>query len=100
MNQPQNQPQTADKDPNHLPDSNLIKQTLNGQYNNQPQQPNTVETTKTADGKLQEPVRTYIPSPVGMVNQGLDPSKADIALARADAAEQQIADIMASVRKS
>ena len=35
-----------------------------------------------------------------MVNQGLDPSKADIALARADAAEQQIADIMASVRKS
>jgi len=100
INQPQNQSQTADKDPNHLPDSNLIKQTLNGQYNNQPQQPNTVETTKTADGKLQEPVRTYIPSPVSMVNQGLDPSKADIALARADVAEQQIADIMASVRKS
>ena len=47
-----------------------------------------------------EPVRTYIPSPISMVNQGLDPSKADMAISNADKTEQDIANLIANVRKS
>ncbi len=106
--QMQNQPQAPHTDPNSLPDTNLIKQTVNGQYNNQDGQTTQTTTTTTqttnnpttdSQGRLQEPVRTYIPSPVSMI-QGKDPSAANMALANADRAEQEIANIMASVRKS
>ncbi len=98
---------TSQLNTNEPSETNLIKQAVNAQNaneqnnsnnpNNSQQQP---VQTQNANGRLQEPVRTYIPSPVSMVNQGLDPSRAEMAMARADAAEQQIADIMASVRKS
>ena len=92
----------------NLPDTNLIKQAVNGQYNNQNgqiSQTTTTTTTQTVNnpgdsqGKLQEPVRTYIPSPVSNI-QGKDPTAANMALANADRVEQDIANIMASVRKS
>lgn len=102
-----NNAQTPVKDPNTLPDTNLIKQTINGQNINDPYNTSSTTTTtqninnptKDEQGRLQEPVRTYIPSPVSMV-QGLDPTAADMALANADRAEQQINDILASIRKS
>ena len=89
-----------------MPDTNLIKQTINGQNINDPNNTNSTTTTtqninnptRDEQGRLQEPVRTYIPSPVSMV-QGLDPTAADMALANADRAEQQINDILASIRK-
>ena len=102
----QNQ-QVKPLDTDNLPDTNLIKQTVNGQYNNQNgqiSQTTTTTTTQTVNnpgdsqGKLQEPVRTYIPSPVSNI-QGKDPTAANMALANADRAEQEIANIMASVRK-
>lgn len=106
--QMQNQQQIPHLDPNALPDTNLIKQTINGQNINTQNGTITNTTTATetvnnptkdAQGRLQEPVRTYIPSPVSMI-QGKDPSVANMALANADRAEQEITDIMASLRKS
>ena len=42
-----------------------------------------------------EPVRTYIPSPVGMVKKSIDTSGLDSALAEADRAEQYIQGVLA-----
>ncbi len=101
-NTTQNQQTTPHLDPNNLPDTNLIKQTANGQYNNQNGQTTqtTINTQNTNSQEgIQEPIRTYIPSPVSNVNQGLDPTAANMALANADRTEQQIAEIMASIRK-
>ena len=104
--QMQNPQQMPHIDPNGLPDTNLIKQTVNGQYTAQNGQINQTITTQTVNnpttdsqGRLQEPVRTYVPSPVSMI-QSKDPTAANLALANADRAEQEIANIMASVRKS
>ena len=47
-----------------------------------------------------EPVRTYIPSPVGYVDRMPDASAANAALANADKAEQEISQIMATLKKS
>jgi len=107
-NQPDTQQNSQPLDTEKLPDTNLIKQTINGQNINTPNGTvtNTTAATQTVtnpttdtQGRLQEPVRTYIPSPASNI-QGLDPSRANMALANADIAEQEIANIIASVRKS
>ena len=137
---------------NGMPNSNVIKQTINNQganpnnpqvpYNqnaqNNPQQypnnqniqgqspnnatsqvqtmnvqnPNggvTTTTTQVVNNSAnnsndnskteQEPVRTYVPSPQGMVQQGPDTSAADAAIARADNAEKQIQAVIAGLNK-
>ena len=50
---------------------------------------------KDDDGKVLEPVRTYIPSPVGVQLKGEDPTKGQAALARADLAEKQALETLA-----
>lgn len=113
--QPQaQQPQTnipevkqAPRNPNQYADSNLIKQRINAingkpinNTNTQTQTTSTTtqNTTKTAEApeeakpvkenEEKEPVRTYIPSPVGMVPQTPDMSGINQAMAQADAAEK------------
>lgn len=99
--QPQSSVNTLN--PNNLPDTNLIKQTINGQHVSNPDgstATTTVTNPSNEEGKIMEPVRTYIPSPISMVNQGLDPSKADMAISNADKTEQDIANLIANIRKS
>ena len=86
-----NQPQQP-LDPTKLSDSNLIKQTVTGQ---KPQQQSAQEQDE--NGNTLEPVRTYIPSPVGMV-QNYDPTKAEIAMNNADMAEKHIQDLMGRLK--
>lgn len=94
-----NKPQQPPRNPNQYADSNLIKQrtnAINGQQqvnNVNPQQatpnatnPNVAQPTKEKEEK--EPVRTYIPSPVGMVPQTPDMSGINQAMTQADAAEK------------
>lgn len=94
-----NKPQQPPRNPNQYADSNLIKQrtnAINGQQqvnNVNPQQatpnatnPNVAQPTKGNEEK--EPVRTYIPSPVGMVPQTPDMSGINQAMSQADAAEK------------
>lgn len=94
-----NKPQQPPRNPNQYADSNLIKQrtnAINGQQqvnNVNPQQatpnatnPNMAQPTKENEEK--EPVRTYIPSPVGMVPQTPDMSGINQAMSQADAAEK------------
>ncbi len=94
-----NKPQQPPRNPNQYADSNLIKQrtnAINGQQqvnNVNPQQatpnatnPNVAQPTKENEEK--EPVRTYIPSPVGMVPQTPDMSGINQAMSQADAAEK------------
>lgn len=94
-----NKPQQPPRNPNQYADSNLIKQRINAingqqQVNNvNPQQatpnatnPNVAQPTKENEEK--EPVRTYIPSPVGMVPQTPDMSGINQAMSQADAAEK------------
>ena len=95
-----NKPQQPPRNPNQYADSNLIKQRINAingqqqQGNNvNPQQatpnatnPNVAQPTKENEEK--EPVRTYIPSPVGMVPQTPDMSGINQAMSQADAAEK------------
>lgn len=98
VQQHNSQEQVKQTDPNTLPDTNLIKQTVNGQYT---KEPNPLDqAVKVNDGEIMEPVRTYVPSPMSTVNQGLDPSKANAAMVNADTTEQEIANIIASLRKS
>ena len=109
----------------NMSDSNLIKRTINGQYipqstqypsnyyNPQQYQPvqygtvnsqtpvnniNYPNSNQSDNNKAIEPVRTYIPSPVGIVQAGPDTTPADKALMQADKAEKQIHDIMANLR--
>ncbi len=94
-----NKPQQPPRNPNQYADSNLIKQrtnAINGQQQvnnvNPPQatpnatNPNVAQPTKENEEK--EPVRTYIPSPVGMVPQTPDMSGINQAMSQADAAEK------------
>ena len=94
-----NKPLQPPRNPNQYADSNLIKQrtnAINGQQqvnNVNPQQatpnatnPNVAQPTKENEEK--EPVRTYIPSPVGMVPQTPDMSGINQAMSQADAAEK------------
>lgn len=94
-----NKPEQPPRNPNQYADSNLIKQrtnAINGQQqvnNVNPQQatpnatnPNVAQPTKENEEK--EPVRTYIPSPVGMVPQTPDMSGINQAMSQADAAEK------------
>lgn len=94
-----NKPQQPPRNPNQYADSNLIKQrtnAINGQQqvnNVNPQQatpnatnPNVAQPTKENEEK--EPVRTYIPSPVGIVPQTPDMSGINQAMSQADAAEK------------
>ena len=111
-----NKPQQPPRNPNQYADSNLIKQRINAINNGQmannttntntqaqttstntsTTSQNTTQTTeaKSEDGKPlkeneeKEPVRTYIPSPVGMVQQTPDMSGINQAMAQADAAEK------------
>ena len=91
--------------PNNLSDTNLIKQTVNNQYTPDRNVKTTTTTTQTVTNPVNnansnmEPVRTYIPSPISVVNQGLDPSKADMAIVNADKTEQEIANILADIKK-
>lgn len=61
---------------------------------------NTTTIINSEDGtkKEYEPVRTYIPSPVGMVPQGPDMTAADKALADADNAEKFINETLAQLK--
>ncbi len=94
------------KRPNeYASDTNLIKMAANGQKGGQvPPTTNSnnntttpTATNKPADnnGKEQEPVRTYIPSPMGMVPKGPDTTGLNSAFAEADVAEKQIQDVLA-----
>lgn len=87
-------PQTQSKpiDPNTFEDTNLIKQTING--NNQPAIAVGNREEMNASG---EPVRTYIPSPEGVVLQPKDETPAENALAKADRAEKYIQDTLKSM---
>lgn len=53
------------------------------------------QTSQTAQEQQKEPVRTYIPSPAGVVIQSVDTSKVDAALANADAAERMAREVLA-----
>ena len=101
-----NVPPLPPVDPNKLPNSNLIRQTVTGQippqqvrnpYNQYPQQ-NSQNNSQNNSNTVVEPVRTYIPSPVSMINQQPDTTAAEIALANADKAEQEVASILARRR--
>lgn len=100
-----NKPQQPPRNPNQYTDSNLIKQRINAingqqQVNNiNPQQatpnaanPNVAQPTKENEEK--EPVRTYIPSPVGMVPQTPDMSGINQAMSQADAAEKYVNSVL------
>lgn len=110
-------------------DTNLIKQTINGQPAAQSAPQPAEQTVQTAPvqqdtpqvqpnakngntyipsqeskvlvapNKQQEPVRTYIPSPEGMVQKGPDTTAADKAMAEADAAEKFINETLATLKK-
>ena len=74
--------------------TNLLNKYRNGQIppqqmNNQPVQQNqTIQTTNTVNNN--EPVRTYIPSPIGVqLNAQEDVTAAEQAMQRADFAEQE-----------
>ena len=84
--------------------TNLLNMYQNGQKYLTPQSTvtNNVNNTtiingeqKDDDGKVLEPVRTYIPSPVGVQLKGEDPTKGQAALARADLAEKQALETLA-----
>lgn len=101
-----NVPPLPPVDPNKLPNSNLIRQTVTGQippqqvqnpYNQYPQQ-NSQNNSQNNSNTVVEPVRTYIPSPVSTINQQPDTTAAEIALANADKAEQEVASILARRR--
>lgn len=95
QNQPQQPQQVQPVDPNKLADTNLIKQTVTGQRPQQVQ--NSQNNNENEEAETLEPVRTYIPSPVGMV-QNYDPTKAEIALNNADMAEKQIQELMGRMK--
>ena len=84
--------------------TNLLNMYQNGQKYQSPQSTvtNNVNNTtiingeqKDDDGKVLEPVRTYIPSPVGVQIKGEDQTKGQAALARADLAEKQALETLA-----
>ncbi len=87
---PTQKPTLQHKSPNdYKSDTNLIKMTANGK------KPQTTKQTETDKNKEQEPLRTYIPSPVGMVQQPAAPTGLDAAFAQADETEKYVNDILA-----
>ena len=88
----------------HKSDTNLIKMAANGQtppknYSSTTNTTvnNTLNSDNNADNKVKEPLRTYIPSPEGMVQNSIDMSAYDKAMSRADMAEKFINDTLASM---
>lgn len=89
----------------HKSDSNLIKMAANGQK--PPQYSSSTTTTNNSTvvnntlnsdpNKIVEPHRTYIPSPESMVQNNVDMSAYDKAMAKADMAEKYINDTLASM---
>lgn len=78
------------KSPNdYKSDTNLIKMTANGT------KPQLTQQAKADKNKEQEPLRTYIPSPIGMVQQPAAPTGLDAAFAQADETEKYVNDILA-----
>lgn len=77
-------------------DTNLIKMKLNGQNNNQQtvNNNNNNNENKSGSNKEMEPVRTYIPSPIGMVQQAPNTTGLDAAFAQADQAEKYVQDVL------
>ncbi len=72
--------------------TNLLNKYKNpqGYHNTQTTTTTSTTTVNQANTESQEPVRTYVPSPVGVVLNGKeDLSAADAAMKRADFAEQQ-----------
>jgi hypothetical protein len=69
--------------------SNLLNK-YNGQNVNTTNTTSITNTTNTISQKSNEPLRNYIPSPVGVrLNQGEDVTNAEKAMRKADLAEQQ-----------
>ncbi len=83
--------------------SNLINMYQNGQKYQSPSSTVTnnvnnttiVNNEKTDENKVEEPVRTYIPSPMGVQLQGEDQSVGLAALSRADLAEKKAMETLA-----
>jgi len=122
-------PSMKGRNPQEYSDTNLIKQTINGQKTaaapiapsgtaqqpvsaaQQNTQQTSVHNTPAAQqggqtppaavqkdpNAVEEPVRTYIPSPQGVVIQPQDMSSLDKALANADAVEKQGYEVLKSV---
>ena len=87
----------------HIPDSesNLINQKLKGIPYKEPQKEiieqklETTSTQQTNNKANNEPVRTYVPSPVGVkLTNNEDLSRADNALQKADRVEQLVAQTL------
>ena len=84
--------------------TNLLYMYKNGQKYNSPNSTVTNNINNTTiingehakdDNKVLEPVRTYIPSPVGVQLKGEDPTAAQAALSRADIAEKKAMETLA-----
>ncbi len=95
LQQPLNQPQqtttttttTRTNQNSNISPSNLLNPYKNGSTTTTT---TTTKSSSTLENKPQEPVRTYIPSPVGVQIQNKeDLTAADAAMRRADLAEQQ-----------
>jgi hypothetical protein len=96
----QEQPQkvaTEPVDPNTFGESNLIKQAVNGTTSTPAQVQDTEQ--KEPQSMSDEPVRTYIPSPEGVVIQDPNAQKAQDVLDRADKAEKMIQDTLKGLAK-
>ena len=83
--------------PSNYADTNLIKQRANKQNSDSPT-PDQAATTNNEQNKNVEPARTYIPSPVGMVQAAPDKTAYDKAMNQADGAEKEIEQILANYR--
>ncbi len=97
-NQQSNQQQNPYQGPIvHASPTNLLNMKQNGStYTNTTNTYNNYNnsTEKSEDGKVYEPIRTYIPSPEGVKIVGEDMSAANMALQRAQAAEKQALDVL------
>ena len=93
LQQPLNQPQqttTTTTTTRTNQNSNISPSNLLNPYKNGSTTTTTTKSSSNLENKPQEPVRTYIPSPVGVQIQNKeDLTAADAAMRRADLAEQQ-----------
>lgn len=87
-----NQPKKNAND--YQSDTNLIKMKLNNQTNNSQPSVNNNNNDNSNSNKEMEPVRTYIPSPVGMVPRTPDTTGLNAAFAEADQAEKYVQDVL------
>ncbi len=82
----------------HTSPTNLINMRQNGQvYTPTSSSSSSVSVAQAPndDGKILEPVRTYVPSSACMVSGDLDPTAANNAMARAEAAEKRALEVLA-----